>query len=418
MILPNNGKVIVFDDKVEDVSGLLSILSKERIPYLYYHDEYGDDLPEKPVENVRLVFLDLELVTNNPNPRNIIGPIAQRLKQTLMPHSLYILIYWSTKEDKYRAELEKEFENGLSDFKPLKILSLNKAKAKEDGLEYIRTELTKEIKQFSALNAFMLWESSVNNAAGSITNQICSIFSKDGKWDTNMSGMLHQLAKGQAGHDAIKGLDRFQLLELAVDVINTNLIESVEKNFQAVSRTIHLEEIRQAGSGLSDEERMKLHTKIHLLSSDAGFKHFYPGNLYIMELNGLGREIIQRNIKEEPAKTLKKETTRLICVDLTPACDYAQEKNYSRMAYGILTPKEILRKHLRDGDYRYDGCPVMKFDDYSFILIDFRCVRSFTNEEFLFKFPDAPKYRLRNNLLLDITAQLANHVNRPGIITI
>ena len=418
MILPNNGKVVVFDDKIDDVRYLLSILSKEKIPYLYYHDEFGEDLPDTPIENVRLVFLDLELVTNSPTTKNIIAPIAQRLKKTLVPSGLYILVYWSTKENKYRAELENEFENGLSAFKPLKILSLDKAKAKEEGLEYIRAELNDEIKQFSALNAFMLWESSVNNAAGSITNQICSIFLKDAKWDANMYGMLYQLAKGQAGNDAIKGLDRFQLLELAVDVINTNLIESVEKNFQGIIRTINLEEIKQSGSGLSEVERMKLHTKIHLLSSDSGFEHFYPGNLYIMNLNATGREIIQRNVKDEQIKSLKSENTKLICVDVTPSCDYAQDKNYSRMVYGILMPKEVGRRQLRDGEFRYDSCPVMKFDEYSYILIDFRCVRSFTEQEFLFKFSDLPRYRLRNNLLLDIEAQLANHVNRPGIVTI
>ncbi|WP_316820831.1 hypothetical protein [Pedobacter gandavensis] len=418
MILPNNGKVIVFDDKIEDVHKLLSLLSKEKIAYLYYHDEYGNDLPAEPVENVRLVFLDLELVTNGSNSKNIIAPIAQRLKTSLVPNNLYILIYWSTKENKYREELEREFENGLKDYKPLKILTLDKAKANdEDGFSYIRAELIKGIKQFSALTSFLFWESSVNNAAGSITNQICSIFFRDDKWDTNMSGLLYQLAKGQAGSDAIKGLDKFQLLELAADVFNANLVESVEKKFQSVLRSINLEEIKQSGSGMSTDEKNNLHTKIHLLYSSSGFNHFYPGNLYIMDINAIGKEIIQRNLKEDSKKTLNKQNTRLVCIDLTPACDYAQEKNYSRMAYGVLFPKEISKKNLKGGDFRYDACPLMKFDDYSFLLIDFRCVRSFTKDEFLFKFSEQTKYRLRSSLLLDIEAQLANHVNRPGIIT-
>ncbi|HSY62118.1 MAG TPA: hypothetical protein VK796_09595 [Cytophaga sp.] len=419
MILPNNGKVIVFDDKVEDVGPLLSILSKEQIPYLYYHDEYAEDLPEKAVENVRLVFLDLELVTNNPNKKNLIAPIAQRLKRVLCPNSLYILIYWSTKEEKYRAELEKEFESGLLAYKPLKMLSLNKAKAKDEGLEYIRISLMNELKEFSALNAFMLWESSVNNAAGSITNHICSIFKKDEKWDVNMHGMLYQLAKSQGGTDAIKGLNSYQLLELALDVINTNLIESVEKNFQSVEQTITLGEIKQAGTGMSDDERIKLNTKIHLMYADKCFKHFYPGNLYILEQNDIGNEIIQRNVKDDAKKNITKDNSKLICLDITPACDYSQGKNYSRMVYGILVHKDFLtRKQLKDFDFRYDSCPIMKFDEYSYILIDFRCVRSYSSEQFKVEFKKEPKFRLRNNLLLDIQAQLSNHINRPGIITV
>jgi hypothetical protein len=419
MILPNNGKVIVFDDKIDDVKDLLSILSKEQIPYLYYHDEYAGDLPDKPVDNVRLVFLDLELVTNSPNKKNLIGPIAQRLKRTLTPNNIYILIYWSTKEDRYREELEKEFENGLLAYKPLKMLSLNKAKAKDEGtLEYVQKVLNEEIKQFSALNPFMLWESAVNNAAGTITNHVCSIFSKDEKWDINMHGMLYQLAKAQAGTDAIKGLDSYQLLELAVDVFNTNLIESVEKNFQAVEKTIKLGEIKQAGTGMSEEDKNKLNTKIHLMSANK-FNHCYPGNLYIFKYNDKAKEIVQRNVKDEFAGKISESNANLICLDITPSCDYSQGKNYSRMVYGILVKKDFLtRKQLKPGEFRYDSCPIMKFDEFSYIMIDFRCIQSYSAIELKKDFSAEPKFRLRNNLLLDIQAQLSNHINRPGIITV
>jgi len=418
MILPNNGKVVVFDDNIKDVGKLLTILSKERIPYLYYHDEFAEDLPDSPIENVRLVFLDLELVTNNPDKKNIIGPIAQRLKRVLHPNNLYILIYWSTKEDKYREELEKEFENGLSEYRPLKTLTLNKAEANVKGLEYIRTALIEEIEAFKALKIFMLWESAVNNAAGSITNTFCSVFKKDDKWDKNMHGMLFQLAVAQGGNDVIKNLSQDLVLQLAMDVINANLIESAEREFYSEINNLDKTEIKPAGSGMSPGEKVKLHTKIHLISPDKFFKHFYSGNLYILKMNGLGREIIERNIKPEIIKTLDDTKTKLICLDLTPSCDYAKGKNYTRMVYGILLESKIERKHLTDGDYRYVQCPVLKFEENSWIIFDFRCIRSFSRTEFDYKFKDEPKYRLRGSLLLDIQAQLANHINRPGIITL
>lgn len=418
MILPNNGKVVVFDDNIKDVGKLLTILSKERIPYLYYHDELAEDLPDSPVENVRLIFLDLELVANNPDKKNIIGPIAQRLKRVMHPNNLYILIYWSTKEDKYRAELEKEFENGLSEYRPLKTLTLNKAEANAKGLEYIRTALIEEIEAFKALKIFMLWESAVNNAAGSITNTFCSVFKKDEKWDKNMHGMLFQLAKAQGGTDVIKTLSPDLLLLLAIDVINANLIESAEKKFFSEINNVDTSEIKPAGSGMSDAEKIKLHTKIHLISPDASLKHFYSRNLYILKMNALGREIIQRNIKADIIKTLNPDKTKLICLDLTPSCDYAQGKNYTRMVYGIMVESTIVKKNLNDGDYRYTQSPVLKFDEDSWIIIDFRCIRSFSRMEFDFMFKEEPKFRLRGSLLMDIQAQLANHINRPGIITV
>lgn len=419
MILPNNGKVIVFDDKIDDVDKLLSSLSKEQIPYLYYSDEYAGDLPDNPIENVRLVFLDLELVTNNPNPRNIIGPIAQRLKKTIYPNNLYILIYWSTKENKYRADLEKEFESGgLQEYKPLAILSLDKAKAKHEGLKYIQDSLKEELKPYHALTAFMLWESSVNNAAGSITNRICSIFEKDSKWDTNMHGMIYELAKAQAGIDTIKDRNNTQLLELAIDVINSNLIEAVEKKFQNVSDSINVDKIKPTGSGMSENEKINLNTKIHLITAEKKFNHFVPGNLYIKKLNAIGREIVQRNLNTDIIKTLKEESIKLVCIDLTPACDYSRGKNYSRIIYGIMLDKSITKKNLIQGEYRYTNCPIMKLENDTYIVIDFRCIRSYNRTELEYHFHEKPKYRLRSNLLLDIQAQLSNHINRPGIITV
>ena len=82
MVLPTNGKVVVFDDKYEEVKALLTALSKQKIPYFYFYEEDGSDLPDTQIENVRLVFLDLLLVNDNSaKEENIIS--AKELFQLL-----------------------------------------------------------------------------------------------------------------------------------------------------------------------------------------------------------------------------------------------------------------------------------------------------------------------------------------------
>jgi hypothetical protein len=417
MFLPNNGKVAVFDDKQKDIEGLLKALSKSKIPFLYYQDEGGEDLPESPVENIRLIFLDLELVTNNQDKHNIISPIAGRLKSVVTKNNLYILIYWSTKEDVYRETLEQAFDDGLKDYKPMVILSLNKAEAmaSKDPVDYVTKELEVKVKDVSSINAFMLWESAVNDASGRITNEMSSFVNKK-NWDKGMYGLLHKLSKAQAGLHALEDQDNNSRLNLAFEVINNSLVETSERIFNELVPKVNLSDIKEGGRALSTEEKNKLNTKLHILSSE-NLQHFYSGNLYVEPLNSVGREIISSNYPKEVYRKFENNITKLVCLDITPSCDYAQRKYYTRILFGVLVEGKYGSSVLR-GDSKYSEIPKIEIDGEIQLLFDYRTFRSYTREEFLWRFKTNPKYRLRNNILLDIQAQLSNHINRPGIVKI
>jgi len=419
MILPNNGKVIVFDDQHKDVETLLKALSKERIPYLYYQDELGLDLPDLPVENVRLVILDLELVSNNPTPHNIIAAIGKRLQTVLTKNTTYILIYWSAKEGKYRENLETAFSSGLKEYRPVLIKSLNKAQAKasDNPITYIRDGLREEMRQFNSMNAFLLWESCVNNAAGTITNNLTNIFEKNSDWDKNFSNLLFTLSKAQAGTEIVKALTDKEKLTTSFEIVNSTLIENIEYGYQAKLGAITISEIKEGGQGIQPVEKIKLNTSIHLLKSDS-LNHYFSGNVYLKELSVIGADILKHNFKEGKLQEINNANPQLVCLDITPSCDYSQRKNYSRILYGVKVGGAFSKSDLRDEDSRYKLCPIMEFNSASYIILDYRHFKTFSKADFELEFPDKPKYRLRNNLLFDIQAQLSNHINRPGIVTV
>jgi hypothetical protein len=372
MILPNNGKVVVFDDQPKDIESLLKALSTTGIPFLYYQDELGDDLPENPIENIRLVFLDLELVVNGTTPHNIISPIAARLKRVLTKNNTYILVYWSTKEEKYRQTLEKAFNTTLIDYKPIMILSLNKAAAKEapNAADYVKNALKDEMQDFSSLNAFMLWESAVNNAAGKITNGFTSIYAKDRNWDEKNHALLYSLAKAQAGDDSVRGLDNNGKLVAAFDLINCNLIDTVEDIFTSGLDSITLHEIVSGNPNTSIAEKSKINTSLHVNASTS-FKHFYSGNLYLRDMDGTGREIIQKNVNANRINDLMKENTKVVCLDVTPSCDYSADKNYSRMLYGIIIDGQKFSKNdIKNSQFLYRQCPIMQIDRLSYLFFE------------------------------------------------
>lgn len=418
MILPNNGKVVVFDDQHKDVETLLKALSKEKIPYLYYQDELGLDLPDTPVENIRLVLLDLELVSNNPTPHNIIAAIGRRLQTVLSKNTTYLLIYWSEKEDKYKENLEDAFNNRLKDYKPVLIKSLSKvaAKTSENPITYIRDNLREEMKLYNSMNAFLLWESCVNNAAGTITNNFTNIFQKNTDWDKDFCNLLFTLAKAQAGTEIVNSLNDNEKLTSAFELINSTLTANIENVFLSKLGEISINNVKEGGHGVKPDEKLKINTSIHLLKSST-LTHYFSGNLYIKDTSNISIDIIKHNFKDSKLAEINAANPKLICLDITPSCDYSQRKNYTRILYGVKVAG-IFKDDLQNKDSRYKLTPIMEFDSRSYILFDFRHFKTFLKEEFDILFPERPEYRLRKNLLLDIQAQLSNHINRPGIVTV
>jgi len=52
-------KIIIIDDTEADGLRIQKALNKKWVASVFYHIEEEDDLPDLPIENVRLVFMDL-----------------------------------------------------------------------------------------------------------------------------------------------------------------------------------------------------------------------------------------------------------------------------------------------------------------------------------------------------------------------
>lgn len=56
--LPNGGKVVIVDDRFQEILPLINILNKNAISVIYYSGR-ASELPIKPLHGIRLFFLDL-----------------------------------------------------------------------------------------------------------------------------------------------------------------------------------------------------------------------------------------------------------------------------------------------------------------------------------------------------------------------
>ncbi len=129
MNIPENGRVVVIDDIIEEGLPLVISLAKQNIPVIYFSGK-KEELPVKPLTGIRVVFLDIVLGTDGQSPKTQIAA-ASRIFQSIIDanNGPYLLIAW-TKHDEHIDNIKNE----LSDRPPSCFLDLEKSKCKnEDG---------------------------------------------------------------------------------------------------------------------------------------------------------------------------------------------------------------------------------------------------------------------------------------------
>lgn len=472
MILPNNGKVVVIDDQLEDVKELICSLSKEKMPFVHYKEEDLSDLPDTPIENVRLVFLDLELVAPTylgSDSKNITAPIKSRLKRILAPKTSYALIIWSRKENKYKTDLLKDFNTDFKDYCPIFCTSLPKADiiGKSDAIASIKEELKVEIEKFKAFNAFLIWEAIVNDAAGKLTNSITTIYPPDANWDAQTKFLLYKLALAYSGK-AVHNFDSVRQLKNAFYTLTLSLSDNIDSsidlliddqykdlvsssgkasnNFSSAINKLLLissgsDEITQPGNIYftlepildsikeNEEEHVRSEEKIKIIPTDkqqqalVGIQKAYNVrkgelNQKKAEITRMQNDIVVSSLIEDVYK--KSELRQTIIADsifielnITPLCDYAQEKakNY-RLLPGVLIKSKhrgctILSaySYISDADFNL-------FDADYFFLFDFRFLHSEERDAVMSRLI---KFRIKQQLLSDIQSKLGSHIIRAGV---
>ncbi|UPT70328.1 MAG: hypothetical protein M0D53_14710 [Flavobacterium sp. JAD_PAG50586_2] len=299
MILPTNGKVVIFDDKYEDVKNLLKALSKQKIPYLYYQEEGGTDLPETPVDNIRLVFLDLELVVDSKaTEQNIISAIYARLSRVIEPNSNYILVYWSTKQEKYGKAVGDAFNDGLKEYKPIISISLDKIATKNavDPIEFIINNITENAEDFKVLKVFSFWENLVNDSSGNLINSFINFIDKDESWDDIAKYLLFKLAVAYGGKEIVSSTE-FEQVKNSYYTLNHTLIDNLENSISKSLKGRQTEFVNII-STTGDDAFTTLINKKLLIASD-NFSGDIPGSiLFIDEEMQIEKEFIQSELEK------------------------------------------------------------------------------------------------------------------------
>ncbi len=239
MLLPQNGKVVILDDKIEQALPLINILSKNRIPFTY-HTEDEAQLPSTPYEDIRLLFLDINL-TDGVNEEAIKAQLQSTLQKLIKPNTTYMLAVWSIRENEYKDLLNDLFDTRIPLLKPLVKISLAKSSLfrinldtghyeADDNIDLIK-ELNKriiaELKNTDAFKILIEWENLVNKSSSQVIDKFTNLITKDENWSKNIKHIFYKMAYAQLGKN-LKTAKEFKVVQAALKTLNNSLSDKLD----------------------------------------------------------------------------------------------------------------------------------------------------------------------------------------------
>lgn len=436
-MIPLNGRIAIVDDKIDQALPLMRVFAKNNIPYVYYKGNDVDYLPEQPENDIRILFLDLNLLDGRDNqPKEIRSTLYSAISHIISSDNYpYLLILWSRQEKEYKGLLEDLFANDLKNCSPIAILDWIKSdffpnfsdeeENKEDEYK-ILDELKKVLVSLPAYSYLMQWENCVHNSADTTIQDIFHDYHSHDNWEDNANCILNMFAKSyleQNYKDAsIEDKAKASLLflnDVYHDTIESKVIACAFSNEDDLPDNVN------------EEYKKEIAAKINgcLLLSNQFASPSQPGCVLPIELTKGNENYFhelfsycfnKKDLSNKDARLLKKEIYKTLqpCeVVVTPACDYAQKKvKYDRLIHGVIINADF-KDYVNSQSDAFYVSPVFALEKQECIIVlNFRYLITY-DEYSQCQYPN-PLFRIRDSILAEIQSKLARHISRQGVMNL
>jgi hypothetical protein len=419
MNIPRNGRVVVIDDVPAEGLPLVRVLSKNKIPAAYFTGLNKDELPDKPMSGVRIIFLDIILGTDGQNDKTKVSTAISVLKHVVAQKekSPYLLIAWTKHE-----ELVAGIKDGLKDNPPVFILNLRKNQCKyQDGsynLKKIEQKLKSGLRNVGAFHLFALWENIVHQSAGKIVDDFSSFYPLDANWNKNMFRVFRALAEAYAGKRLLPG-DINEISRNSLLTFNMAFLDNLESGIGSFQSFGKIAGKRPRGTPDADVIS-KINSRL-LVTYSGDDDSIKPGNIYEGRINrrrcASVQDLYNGELSQFPQQRNLIAAVKNIYLEVSPVCDYTQNKLRAyRFLPGLLWPVEYSKQIKKTADYLYVS-PLVNIKNNKYKLVfDIRCLTTLP--------VNTPRHnkkilaRVRHELLVDIQSYIARHVSRPGVTSV
>jgi len=468
MEYPKNGSVVIIDDKYEEISDLVKTLNKNKVPTLYF-DGTLDVLPNDGFDNLRIVFLDINLENDSAtsgNESQIISKLMSILKKLINKNNgKYIILIWSSMTNNYfeliknAIEEDKEKDSSFLNNHPETIIEVNKSDVSNIGLiqEKINTTLDNSFLKYYILFENMILESTkevlndIDTIATTDSNilKTLSLFSDSVSLEasdknpnsllsnafSNISHMLHEKIEKKTGNiTRFNNYSQEEICGYAEDLESSPDINDITM----LNTLYHIEDIQSntlssgnvylyndylnkccTTQGCNTKWAERLHEKIF----DKDLKSFVKlkptffteqySALEESELRELNKNRISKaDFIEEKINEFKAEDIINIFIEVSPTCDVAQNKwKKLKLVFGIMIPIDVMYDMKGDNFYNCNNLLINYNTKNYALILDIQTITAinfdvFSDIETIFKF--------KQELIVDIQHKIASHISRPG----
>ena len=420
MNIPKNGRIVIIDNKISDAEPLIKELSKHGHPVTYFSGDLKE-LPEKPLEGIRLLFLDMILIDDEDvegKEKTIVAMLKAVLKRVIGDNNGPIIPIAWTRNPTLVDPVEEYLHSRGFYFPMLRWEKKDFLKVGEGryDIDLIYKKLKEGLKGRESLEIFMLWENLIHSASGNTIDEFSRFHSMNDNWNYKTASLFLKLAKSFAGNQ-INDSSITKITENSMFSLNSILGDQINKqvrdNVKNASPKIPFKKINQ--NIIQHEIDAKINSNL-LIINDIDNSDL-PGSIYKnLKIKKPQIKNIFKKIDSFLEKKELRKKTKPIFLEITPACDYAEEKRMvSRILPGFLWPKEFSKKIPKTAEYLYKSKEVFIDGSVYVMVFDFRYLTSI-------EIPKLPSkqvlFVLQSELLADIQSKLSNHVSRLGVATI
>jgi len=422
---PENGSVVIVDDKIEEALPLMKALSQLDIPFKYFSGK-EDDLPGKVLNNVKILFLDIQLegmegVQQDKNKLSALAKVVSSIISTTC--SPWGIIAWTKNNELVDDLKEYLLHKALT---PIFTLCIEKFECQDNGefkVEKVIERLNETTNNLGTLKFLLFWQNLINKASFQLVHEIASVYSFDNNWNKKMDQIFELLAEAYAGKQAVNNEDERKFSMMVFNHLLSDIVEQYIFNQQESKEIMQNADPVQSNrdNKIENEIRGELNRRI-LLSIENNNNNPVPGNIYCedtqilkMDKQTLITEIFNGNINTFRDCNNLINQSHLIFLEVSPFCDYAQRKwKTCRILPGLMWPGKY-ENHIKKADYIYKTPLFMVNNQLFYFVFDIRYLTSIPVNSLEHK---KSTIRLRKELLNDIQTKIAGHINRLGVTSL
>ncbi|EGQ7792744.1 hypothetical protein I6Y99_003345 [Vibrio parahaemolyticus] len=449
--------IVLVDDKKEDLDSIQNSLISAGYPCFPIHYQNNEPSNISGIDHVnlemvhpRVIITDLNLQELQVDAKRLVGPIADVLEKIAI-EGPYLLYFWSRNAKTVQEVMDLVEQRYPHIPYPIHWDILDKTQFNSRPSE-LKERVMSLFAENPMFNALFGWENRVSSAAKSTTDALfklarpntqTTISAFKDETTAKLKTMLAVIGNETLGVKNAKDEPEVAI-ELGLEPVLHNHIRS---NYEHIERSIWLDASDGIGKRLPSESyqdiKAYLNSFYHIeqLQADAPknkrgtwieFDKDYlelASNLPKIQ-NNLGRniktlineEFLDCNQGTSATRRIAHESTKLGFIELSAECDQAQRKTkLNRYFLSAMIPKEhenftFFRGGKNDtahaGVYRL---PNVVVDGNEYIVKVSFMYQVGAIPDFN-KWLGKPKFRLKDQILSDISFKASQHASRPGII--